>query len=74
MMALADEAKFNSLEKPKAIQLMLEGFTVENDYLTPTFKMKRNVARERLVKEIDLLYKAPIMKAGKAATGGETKA
>jgi len=43
-MGLADGAKFNPLERPKQIVLMLEPFSVENDMLTPTFKLKRNVA------------------------------
>jgi len=33
---LAAEAKFNSLEKPKQMTLILDPWTVENDMLTPT--------------------------------------
>ena len=39
---VAKAKKFNSLEKPKEIYLTSEPFSVENDILTPTFKMKRN--------------------------------
>lgn len=43
---VAKAQKFNSLEKPKRIFLTKEPFSVENDMLTPTFKMKRNVAKK----------------------------
>ena len=43
---VAKAQKFNSLEKPKRIYLTKEPFSVENDMLTPTFKMKRNVAKK----------------------------
>jgi len=45
MCALAVEAKFNSLEKPCQLMLLKEPFTIENEFLTPTMKMKRNVAK-----------------------------
>jgi len=45
-MKLAASNKFNSLEKPKAIKLILDPWTQENDMLTPTFKLKRNVAKK----------------------------
>jgi len=35
--------KLNSLEKPKDIFFTSDAFTVENDIVTPTFKLKRNV-------------------------------
>lgn len=41
---LADENKFNSLERPKQLILTMDPFTVENEILTPTMKLKRNVA------------------------------
>merc|ERR1719263_1409363 len=42
---LATENKFSSLEKPKDLILQLDPFTVENDLLTPTMKLKRNIAK-----------------------------
>lgn len=38
--------KLSGLEKPKDIYLTFEGFSIENNFLTPTFKLKRNVARD----------------------------
>ena len=56
MMRIAVENKLNSLEKPKEIFLTLDPFTIENDILTPTFKLKRNIARKVYQKEIDDMY------------------
>ena len=55
---LATVNKFNSLEKPKQITLLLEPFTIENDILTPTMKLKRNIAKIKFQKEIDAMYVA----------------
>lgn len=38
--------KMTSLEVPKDIFITSDGFTMENNLLTPTFKLKRNIARE----------------------------
>lgn len=46
LISLATENKFNSLEKPKQITLMKDPFTIESDILTPTMKLKRNVAKK----------------------------
>ena len=45
LMAVAAHHKLNSLEKPKQIKILVEPFTVENDLLTPTFKIKRDAAK-----------------------------
>jgi len=42
---ICKEHKLTSLEKPKDIYLTLDQFTIENNLLTPTFKLKRNIAR-----------------------------
>lgn len=45
---LAKANEFTSLETPKKLaQLVLrtEAFTIENDLLTPTMKLKRNIAK-----------------------------
>ena len=61
-MKLADEAKLNSLMRPKQIMLMSTPFTADNGFLTPTFKMKRNVAKDLLKNEIKALYELPLLK------------
>lgn len=66
LMSLATDAKCNSLEKPKQILLIKDPWTTENEYLTPTMKMKRNIAKIKLAEEIKVLYEAPIMKDSKA--------
>lgn len=38
--------KLNSLETPKEFQLLKDPWTVESDILTPTMKLKRNIARK----------------------------
>jgi len=46
LIRLANTNKFNSLEKPKQISLLMEPWTIENDILTPTMKLKRNIAKK----------------------------
>ncbi|CDW76486.1 long-chain-fatty-acid--ligase 5 [Stylonychia lemnae] len=60
MNKLAVENKFNSLEKIKFIHLTLEQMTQENDLLTPTMKIKRNIAKKVYDKEITELYSRPL--------------
>lgn len=43
-------------ENVKNIHLEHELFTVDNDLLTPTFKLKRFEAKQKYQKEIDALY------------------
>ena len=62
---LAAENKCNGLEKPKQILLIEDPWTVENDYLTPTMKIKRNVARDKLSDVILEMYESPLMKETK---------
>jgi long-chain acyl-CoA synthetase len=60
---LAVENKFSGLEKIKQIHLTLDPFTIENDILTPTMKIKRNIARKIFDKEIAEMYAKPIIGA-----------
>jgi long-chain acyl-CoA synthetase len=46
MDAKAKENALNSLEKIKDVYLTPEPFTVDNDIITPTFKIKRNIAKK----------------------------
>lgn len=56
ILALAKEHKLTGLEKPAKIHLTGEAFSIENDILTPTFKLKRNVAAKVYKSEIDVMY------------------
>ena len=56
MLNLAKENKLSGLEKPKDIHLSSEAFTIENDQLTPTFKLKRNNAKKAYQKVLDAMY------------------
>jgi len=49
-------AKFNSWEHVKAIRLFLEPFTIENELLTPTMKLKRPQAAKKHRADIDEMY------------------
>ena len=53
---LGRERKLNSLEKPKKIFMSGNAFSVDNDILTPTFKLKRNVAKKVYQPQIDEMY------------------
>jgi len=55
---MAVENKLSGLEKPKDIFLTLDAFSIENNILTPTFKLKRNVGREVYKAQIDKMYEA----------------
>ncbi len=56
MIRVGVENKISGLEKPKDITLTLDTFSVENNILTPTFKLKRNVARDVYKTQIDAMY------------------
>jgi long-chain acyl-CoA synthetase len=45
MLELAKVNKLSGLEKIKKIYFAPEPMTIENDILTPTMKIKRNVAK-----------------------------
>ena len=63
-MRIAKENKFNSLERPKQL-LLLKDLWTSDDLLTPTFKLKRNVAKQQYAEQIVQLYESPIMKETK---------
>jgi long-chain acyl-CoA synthetase len=56
ILKIAKENKFNSLEKPKQMHLIFELWTVEMDMLTPTQKLKRNIARSIYEQDITRMY------------------
>jgi len=53
MTRYATEKKLSSLEKPKQFILWHEPFSLENNLLTPTFKLKRNKAKEYFMPQIE---------------------
>jgi long-chain acyl-CoA synthetase len=53
---LAEEANFNGLEKARYILLNYEGFSIENNCLTPTMKIVRKKVEIKLKERIDKLY------------------
>lgn len=56
MARIATESKFNPLERVKKFKLTLEPFTIENDLLTPSFKLMRHKAKKVFENEISELY------------------
>lgn len=50
------EHKFNGLEVPKNIHYTTDEFTIENDLLTPTMKLKRNEAKKEYFAQIKQMY------------------
>ena len=56
MNRLLTEHHCTSLEKPKAVTFSTEAFSVDNDILTPTFKLKRNIAKQIFKEQIDTMY------------------
>ncbi|KAI9815692.1 MAG: hypothetical protein M1827_002088 [Pycnora praestabilis] len=48
--------KFNSYERVKSCMLMLDPFTIENELLTPTLKLKRPQTVKKFRVDLDRLY------------------
>jgi len=63
MIKLAIENACISLEKPKQMHLVYEPWTEAMNILTPTQKLKRNIAKQIYQAEIDKMYNSPDMKA-----------
>ena len=59
MDAKAKENALTSLEKIKKVHLTMTPFTVENDLITPTFKIKRNIAKKYFEAQIEQMYAEP---------------
>jgi len=53
---VADEHDLSPLERPKELKLLKDPFTPENNLMTPTMKIKRNVAVKVYEKDIEYLY------------------
>eukprot|EP01023_Acetabularia_acetabulum_P038385 TRINITY_DN36778_c0_g1_i1.p2 TRINITY_DN36778_c0_g1~~TRINITY_DN36778_c0_g1_i1.p2 ORF type:complete len:265 (-),score=78.57 TRINITY_DN36778_c0_g1_i1:140-934(-) len=58
------EGKLHGFERIRALHLDSEPWTPDNDVLTPTFKLKRNVAKKRYQEAIDRMYASGISSVG----------
>lgn len=58
ILRLATENNLTGLEKPKKLYLTGDPFSIENDMLTPTFKLKRNIAKKAYQAQLDAMYEA----------------
>lgn len=47
---------FQDYERPKRFHLLTEEWTVENNLITPTLKLKRNLVEQRFQKELEAMY------------------
>lgn len=54
--AFGKQNDLKGFEQIRAIYLCQEEFSVENDLLTPTFKLKREVAKKVYQSQIDAMY------------------
>ncbi|KAJ3185136.1 Long-chain-fatty-acid--CoA ligase 6 [Geranomyces variabilis] len=57
LQALGKKGGLHGFEIPARVKLCAEPMSVENGLLTPTFKTKRNVARDHFRADIDKMYK-----------------
>lgn len=61
---VSKECGLHGFEQVRAIYVEATPFSVENDLMTPTFKLKRNKIRDRYEKEIAQLYaELPLLKS-----------
>jgi long-chain acyl-CoA synthetase len=59
MRRVAKAGKLRGFEQARSIYLHPEPFSVENELLTPTFKLKRPQAKKRFQEQIDFMYADP---------------
>jgi len=53
---VANEHSCSTMERPKKIFLVSEPFAFDNNLLTPTFKLKRSIAKEYFKEQINNMY------------------
>lgn len=56
MKEIKDEEGLNSYEVPQKLHFTTEEWTIENDLVTPTHKVKRNTVKKKYLKEIKDMY------------------
>ncbi|KAI9699331.1 MAG: hypothetical protein M1836_002941 [Candelina mexicana] len=69
---VAKKNKFNSYEKVKNCYLYLDPFTIDNELLTPTLKLKRPQTAKKFRADLDRLYDEGLAEG--AAAAGKMKA
>jgi len=52
--------KFNSYERVRSVKLLIDPFTIENELLTPTLKLKRPQAAKKFRDHLDQMYEVAI--------------
>lgn len=62
---LAKKNKFNSYERVRAIRLLLDPFSIDNELLTPTLKLKRPQTAKKYRNLIDEMYEEVVAEEGK---------
>ncbi|KAF2016509.1 long-chain-fatty-acid-CoA ligase 1 [Aaosphaeria arxii CBS 175.79] len=65
---IAKKSKFNSYERVRAVRLFVDPFTIENQLLTPTLKLKRPQTAKKFRQELDDCYEEALAEeaSGKA--------
>ena len=53
---IGKKSKFNSYERVRAVHLEVDPFTIENELLTPTLKLKRPQTAKKFRQELDKMY------------------
>ena len=56
----AKESNLTGLERIKKFRFASEPFSVDNDMLTPTFKLKRNISKKVYTAQIAEMYAEPL--------------
>ncbi|KAI9894809.1 MAG: hypothetical protein M1814_000028 [Vezdaea aestivalis] len=67
------KSKFNSWEKVRALELMVDPFTIDNELLTPTLKLKRPQTAKKYREVLDRLYAEGIEAERVGANGSKPK-
>ena len=71
LLRVGKKSKFNSYENVKAVRLFIDPFTIDNELLTPTLKLKRPQTVKKYRKELDDCYEEAL---AAEASGKNTKA
>jgi len=56
-----EECKLSGLEKVRKFIFQIEPFSVDNNLLTPTYKIKRNIAKTVFEEQIKQMYAGAVL-------------